>query len=155
MTMREEVIKEFLEKSGFGDASIAPLAGDASFRSYRRLSMGGKTFVLMDAPPDHEDVRPFMAASDYLNGLGLSAPKILNNDIENGLLVLEDFGDEKFNTVLDQSPEKSQDFYSAAIDVLVPRCSRLRRPPPLLPAGAVADRAARTPTNVEVVFIVH
>jgi len=48
-----------------GDCTMRPLAGDASFRRYFRISHGEETFVLMDAPPPHEDVHPFLAVRDW------------------------------------------------------------------------------------------
>jgi len=117
--MREKAIDAFLKNAGFGGAENTPLAGDASFRSYRRLTHKGKTYVLMNAPPGPEDVRPFIAVAEYLERLGLSAPKIIARDIKEGLLILEDFGDDKFTNVLDQTPEMAEELYPAAVDVLV------------------------------------
>ncbi len=47
---------DFLAAHGWAGAEIRPLAGDASFRRYFRVHRGGDTAVLMDAPPQHEDV---------------------------------------------------------------------------------------------------
>jgi aminoglycoside/choline kinase family phosphotransferase len=129
--MREQIIKNFLENSGLGGAWGNPLAGDASFRSYRRLTHHGKTLVLMDAPPALEDVRPFIAIAEYLDGLGLSAPKILARDITQGLLVLEDFGDNKFSDVLNRDPGMTTALYQAALEVLIHL--HQTRPPDTLP----------------------
>ncbi len=129
--MREQIIKNFLEKLELGSTQVNPFAGDASFRSYRRLTQQGKTLVLMDAPPEFEDVRPFMAIAEYLNGLELSAPKILARDIAQGLLVLEDFGDNKFSEVLDRDPGMTSPLYQAALEVLIHL--HQTRPPDALP----------------------
>ena len=56
----------FLEAAGWGDARILPLAGDASFRRYFRVLEDERQAVLMDAPPPHEDPRPFLAVADHL-----------------------------------------------------------------------------------------
>ena len=53
---------DFLAAHGWAGAEIRPLAGDASFRRYFRVHRGGDTAVLMDAPPEHEDVEPFLRA---------------------------------------------------------------------------------------------
>src|SRR3954468_13941189 len=84
---------DFLAASGWEGAEILPLAGDASFRRYFRVVQGERSAVLMDAPPAHEDVRPFVAVAEWLAGAGLTAPDILARDIDQGLLLLGDFGD--------------------------------------------------------------
>jgi aminoglycoside/choline kinase family phosphotransferase len=53
---------------------------------------GERRAVLMDAPPPHEDPRPFVAVAEWLAEAGLSAPKILARDLEEGLLLLDDLG---------------------------------------------------------------
>jgi aminoglycoside/choline kinase family phosphotransferase len=83
----------FLEASGWAGARIEPLAGDASFRRYFRVFGERGQAVLMDAPPPHEDPRPFIAVAEWLVGRGLSAPEILARDLDKGLLLLGDFGD--------------------------------------------------------------
>ena len=75
----------FLAAHGWDDADIRPLAGDASFRRYFRVRRGGTSAVLMDAPPDKEDVRPFVAVAEWLHSVGLSAPEILARDVGQGL----------------------------------------------------------------------
>ena len=87
---------EFLAAHGWAGARIDPLAGDASFRRYFRvLRDGGHQAVLMDAPPPKEDPRPFVAVAKWLVSVGLSAPEILAHDLERGLLLLGDFGDDR------------------------------------------------------------
>jgi len=83
---------EFLAAFGWEGAEILPLAGDASFRRYFRVVSGERSAVLMDAPPPHEDPRPFAAVAEWLVRRGLSAPEILARDLEWGLLLLDDFG---------------------------------------------------------------
>ena len=55
---------EFLASCGWQGAEVMPLAGDASFRRYFRVVQGDRSAVLMDAPPPHEDPRPFVAVAD-------------------------------------------------------------------------------------------
>ena len=71
----------FLTKCGWNNAISKTLAADASFRRYYRLESCGERVVLMDAPPSQEDVRRFVAVAQHLLNLGLSAPKILGQDI--------------------------------------------------------------------------
>src|SRR5262245_18403966 len=75
----------FLASCGWGGAEILPLAGDASFRRYFRIRHGVRTAVPLDAPPPHEDPRPFVAVAEWLADKGLSAPEILARDMEKGL----------------------------------------------------------------------
>jgi hypothetical protein len=108
----------FLAAHGWGGAAIAPLAGDASFRRYFRVRHGDRVAVLMDAPPPHEDVRPFVAVARHLAGLGLSAPRVLAEDAEGGLLLLEDLGDALVGPLLARGEGDEAAIYAGAVDVL-------------------------------------
>jgi N-acetylmuramate 1-kinase len=110
---------EFLASCGWPGAQILPLAGDASFRRYFRVVEGERTAVLMDAPPPHEDPRPFVAVAEWLTGVGLSAPEIVARDMEKGLLLLGDFGDRRLREFLDDDPARERELYALATDVLV------------------------------------
>jgi aminoglycoside/choline kinase family phosphotransferase len=118
---------DFLAASGWGGAEILPLAGDASFRRYFRIVHGERSAVLMDAPPPHEDPRPFIAVAEWLTATGLSAPDILARDLEKGLLLLGDFGSDRLKEALDEDPEREGELYELATDVLV----HLHRHPPM------------------------
>ena len=115
---RETEIAAFLARIGWGDARREPLPGDASFRRYVRLRRNGATVMLMDAPPPEEDVRPFMAVAARLLQLGLSAPEVYRFDSANGLLLLEDFGDDTFTRLLERG-ESERALYELATDALV------------------------------------
>ena len=110
---------EFLASCGWPGAEILPLAGDASFRRYFRVVNGDRTAVLMDAPPPHEDPRPFIAVAEWLAKVGLSAPQILARDLDKGLLLLGDFGDWRLREFLDQDPRSERELYELATDVLI------------------------------------
>jgi aminoglycoside/choline kinase family phosphotransferase len=114
-----EFAPDFLAAHGWAGAEIRPLAGDASFRRYFRVRRGEARAVLMDAPPPHEDPRPFVAAAEWLAGAGLSAPSILARDLERGLLLIDDFGDERLRETLDAAPGREAELYALAVDVLV------------------------------------
>jgi len=73
---------------------ISPLAGDASFRCYFRVTTQDNHYVLMDAPPPHEDVRPFLAVRSWFAQSGLRVSRLDAADQQLGFLLLEDFGDE-------------------------------------------------------------
>jgi aminoglycoside/choline kinase family phosphotransferase len=131
---RARRIEAFLAANGWHWGNSKLLAGDASFRSYRRLENGGKRAVLMDAPPPHEDVRPFLRIARHLRGLGLSAPDILAEDVEAGLLLLEDLGDDTFTQLLDNGAAE-EPLYALAVDVLahLHRLPATTAVPPALP----------------------
>ncbi len=111
--------RDFLRALGWGDAEILPLAGDASFRRYFRVVEPARRAVLMDAPPPHEDPRPFIAIAGWLAERGFHAPAILGRDLANGLVLIEDFGDERLCETADAEPERQRDLYGAAVDILV------------------------------------
>jgi aminoglycoside/choline kinase family phosphotransferase len=115
---RRALIATFLREAGFPPEALRPLAGDASFRRYGRIVANGRRAVLMDAPPGHEDVRPYLRIARHLRSLGLSAPEILAEDAAAGLLLLEDLGDDTFTRLLADG-EEEEALYALAVDVLV------------------------------------
>lgn len=120
MSDRIALANQFLATCGWGHAIQTHLAGDASNRSYLRLTRGLETAVLMDAPPAHgEDVRPFVTITNHLLGVELSAPRILSQDDKNGFLLIEDLGDALFAQLIRDQPDMEHTLYCAAIDVLV------------------------------------
>lgn len=129
---RAESAAAFITGSGWGDAEIRPLAGDASNRRYDRLfKPSGETAVFMDAPPAKgEDVRPFVSIARHLSACGLSAPEILFEDSKSGFLLIEDLGDRIFAREMSARPELEWPLYEAAIDVLTHL--HRHRPPALL-----------------------
>jgi len=135
MTDRAALSHGFVARAGWADARRGFLAGDASPRSYDRLTRATTSAVLMDAPPDRgEDVRPFAAMARHLRGLGLSAPGILAEDAANGFLLLEDLGDDLFARVLARDPAPEATLYTVAVEVLAALQAAL--PPPGLPDHA-------------------
>ncbi|KHK91409.1 aminoglycoside phosphotransferase family protein [Novosphingobium malaysiense] len=113
-------LDSFLASAGWEGAEVEPLPGDASFRRYFRVRRaGGKTAMLMDAPPPNEDPQPFLRAARWLDGNGMRAPRILAENAERGLVLLEDFGDARMRDYLDQWPDDETAIYKAAVDALV------------------------------------
>lgn len=120
--------QNFLDAVGWGRSKCTELPADASFRRYFRLRLGGETLVFMDSPPPYEDTRQFVAIANHLRGIGLTAPKIFEEDHENGFLLLEDFGNSKFSEMLKTAGNRSeQDLYREAVTLL---CSLQHFPPP-------------------------
>src|SRR3954447_8379219 len=73
--------------------SIRPASSDASFRRYFRVDApDGSTYIAMDAPPPQEDVRPFIHAAEVFGESGVSVPKVLEQDVARGFLLLSDLG---------------------------------------------------------------
>jgi len=110
---------DFLAAHGWGGAAIVPVAGDASFRRYFRVSDGARTAILMDAPPPHEDPRPFLAIARWLLEKGFAAPAIHAADEAAGFVLLEDFGDVRMRETVDAEPARETALYKTAIDTLV------------------------------------
>jgi aminoglycoside/choline kinase family phosphotransferase len=71
---------------------IEPASSDASFRRYFRVFTDGASYIVMDAPPQHEDVRPYLKVSRLLESLGAHVPHVHETDTARGLLLLEDLG---------------------------------------------------------------
>lgn len=116
-TSRAGLISGFLARAGWQDSAVAWLPGDASFRRYARLTRGDESAMLMDAPPPLEDARPFLAVAEHLLRLGQRAPRILARDEQDGLLLLEDFGDTTFTRALAAGADE-QTLYRDALDLL-------------------------------------
>lgn len=76
--------------------SLAPASADASFRRYLRVQGEGGSYVIMDAPPEHEDVRPFVHVASLMRTAGLHAPQVLATDPVQGFLLLSDLGTELY-----------------------------------------------------------
>lgn len=125
---RDDQINAFLTNAGWGNAKRTFLAGDASLRSYDRIELNGKTAVLMDAPPplDPEnylpaqlvDIPQWLLVDELLKNLGVHSPKIFSYDIENGLVLLEDLGDNSFTRLLDDNYD-ARKLYKMATESLI------------------------------------
>ena len=121
MNERDPLILDFLKRTGRGDWTRRSIAGDASLRRYERLrSPDGRNLILMDAP-NHScgTQKPFVQIASYLRSQGVSAPAVLAEDLENGLLLIEDLGDDLFFDVLEANPAAETQLYEAATDLLI------------------------------------
>jgi len=115
---RALIAEDFLARAGWGGARREALPADASFRRYHRLWLGERRALLMDAPPDKEDVRPYTRIARLLAKLGFSAPAILAEAPAEGLLVIEDFGDDTYTRLLARGHDEA-DLYRLAVDLLI------------------------------------
>lgn len=118
MTSREQLLTRFLARNGLDGAKVVALADDCSFRRYFRVHAGNTPLVVMDAPPDREDVVPFVILSRLLNSMGYSAPRILGEDSRDGFLLLDDFGDATYTRAIADGADET-DLYTRAMDVLI------------------------------------
>ena len=118
MADRDARIAALLRAGKWSGAARTPLAGDASFRRYERLTDGGHRAVLMDAPPPMEDVRPYITVARHLLKLGYSAPRVLAQDVQAGLVLIEDFGDDTYTRLLERGGDEEA-LYTLAVDLLI------------------------------------
>ena len=83
LNARDQLLTDWVAQRFPGqDVLIVPASADASFRRYFRLSLpDGTTRILMDAPPEHEDCRPFIKVAALLAKAGLAAPRVLDQDL--------------------------------------------------------------------------
>ncbi|HMC15447.1 MAG TPA: phosphotransferase [Albitalea sp.] len=79
-------------RHGLQPQTLCPASSDASFRRYFRLAGNGSSFIVMDAPPAMEDVRPFVHVAELIAASGLHAPQILEQSPEQGFLLISDLG---------------------------------------------------------------
>lgn len=102
MSDRDQIIQRWLHQTLPAPLQrIAPASSDASFRRYFRVWYNGQTRVVMDAPPDKEDCRPFISIATAMRELGLNTPQIEAENLELGLLLLTDFGSRQYLAELD------------------------------------------------------
>lgn len=100
-TQREQLIQSWIASAlNTEDFQVHFLAGDASFRRYARVINQNNTFMLMDAPPEKEDCAPFVAIDEFFDQHEVRVPHIIAKDLEQGFLLLEDFGDVVLSTLL-------------------------------------------------------
>jgi len=97
--------------------TLVPITNDASFRRYFRVTLNGNNYIAMDAPPDKEDCRPFVDITKRLLKAGVNAPEIIASDIENGFLLLTDFGSTLYLSQLNEA--NVEKLYGDAIQALI------------------------------------
>ncbi|HKQ83591.1 MAG TPA: phosphotransferase [Steroidobacteraceae bacterium] len=103
---------------GDGSSQIAPASADASFRRYFRITRGEQTWIAMDAPPEKEDLRPYISIAGMLNEIGVNAPRILERNIPEGYLLNTDLGSRTYLAELAR-PERAPQLYADAMRALV------------------------------------
>ena len=118
---RDQLVKDWVASRFPGqNIQITPASADASFRRYFRLSWpDGETRILMDAPPEKENCKPFVLVAGLLAKAGLAAPRILEEDLDNGLLVLTDLGRIGYLDALNADLSMADLLIRPVLDVLV------------------------------------
>jgi hypothetical protein len=113
---------------------IEPASADASFRRYFRLSLAdrGESRIVMDAPPQQENCRPFIQVAALLRQAGLNAPAVLAQDLEQGFLLLTDLGTTTYLAALQQDAARADALFRDATDALI--TWQLASRPGVLPA---------------------
>jgi aminoglycoside/choline kinase family phosphotransferase len=103
---------------GFSDSRIEPASADASFRRYFRITRGADACIVMDAPPDKENVAPFVSVAHALAGMNLNVPLVLARNVSQGLLLLSDLGSRQYLDELTADREVDR-LYADALEALV------------------------------------
>jgi len=115
---RRELAQQWAARTlGWTGPESEAVSSDASFRRYFRLRQGDTSCIVMDAPPDREDTRPFVAIAARLRATGVHVPQILAHDPERGLVLLEDLGSRPYHHVLDD--RNADELFGDALDALL------------------------------------
>jgi len=117
------------ERFGADQFSLTPASEDASFRRYFRVSVGRESAIVMDAPPEHEDCRPFLKVARLFAAAGVHVPAVLAENLPDGFLLLSDLGSRTYLQALDSNNAAA--LYADAIDALV--CIQQASQPGVLP----------------------
>jgi N-acetylmuramate 1-kinase len=113
--------------------TLRPASADASFRRYLRIDSASGTRIIMDAPPEKEDSKPFVDIAQLMAKAGLNVPQVLDWDVAHGFLLLTDLGDKTMmQTMVRDNPQANQASYLQAVDALITwqRASKPRVLPP-------------------------
>ncbi|HEY7987196.1 MAG TPA: phosphotransferase [Methylophilaceae bacterium] len=98
--------------------TLAPASADASFRRYFRATFDDReTLIVMDAPPEHEDCKPFIRIAQLFGTAGANVPQVLAQDLDRGFLLLTDLGATTYLTALNM--DNADRLYRDAVNALV------------------------------------
>ena len=115
---------------GEDSLAIAPASADASFRRYFRVTAKGRDYIVMDAPPAHEDCRPFIAVARLFGDAKVHVPQVLAQDLQQGFLLLTDLGNTTYLSALNEAALDqgvARELYLASNDALI-RIQQASRP---------------------------
>lgn len=117
---RNQLLRDWIARQYPGESlDIQPASADASFRRYFRLQFAGgrPSLIVMDAPPEHEDCRPWLKVGALFAAAGVHVPRVLAQDLELGFLLLSDLGNTTYLSVL--NGENAPALYGEALTALV------------------------------------
>jgi len=101
---RLELLQGWLDREFSGaDFTLAPASADASFRRYFRVTLPDRTLIAMDAPPQHEDCKPFLHVAEVFGAAGVNVPEVLAKDLQQGFLLLTDLGHTTYLSALNEA----------------------------------------------------
>lgn len=119
MSARDDIVHRWLgEALGGRELHLEAASQDASFRRYLRAHAGGRSWIVMDAPPEHEDCGPFLDVARRLQAAGVHVPQVVAAAPELGVLLLEDLGDRRYLDCLD-GEDGAERLYADAIAALL------------------------------------
>ncbi len=118
--MRRAAIHRWLDsETGFQLQSLAIASADASFRRYwRATDRAGNTAIVMDAPPDKEDIAPYLKIAGLLAPLGVHVPEVRAVDPAQGFVLMEDLGSQSYLAALESGSDPDT-LYDDAIRALL------------------------------------
>jgi aminoglycoside/choline kinase family phosphotransferase len=99
--------------------TLRPASADASFRRYFRIFIADRTYIVMDAPPQHENCGPFLQVAQILAATDVHVPRVLAQNLDQGFLLLSDLGDTTFLQALTDQMDIADRLYGDAIDALI------------------------------------
>ena len=117
MNDRSQLLNQWLEQSGYRNYHLQRASEDASFRSYLRFETGSQSLIVMDAPPEHGPCDRFIAVAKNLRAAGLNAPEIIASNLDDGFLLLTDFGSVDYLSQL--NPQSEGRLYADALAALL------------------------------------
>lgn len=103
---------------GVRDFTIAAASADASFRRYFRVTRGNQSWIAMDAPPQKEDMEPYIRIANMLVEVGVNAPHVLQSDLQQGFLLNSDLGNRTYLAQIDSGADAER-LYDDAMSALV------------------------------------
>ena len=114
---RYEKLESWLSQNNYDVSSLRVLSGDASFRKYYRVDKDTISYVVMDCPPDKENLDAFIKISDKLQKAKINVPKLFECNEDDGFLVISDLGDNLYSKKLDK--ETVYCLYTDALETIV------------------------------------
>jgi hypothetical protein len=118
LDIRFDALKEWTGRVlGAGAFDIRPASADASFRRYFRVTLGQRSLIVMDAPPDQGGMRSYVTVARHFHAIGLNVPEVLEQDHERGFLLITDLGEQLYQGSLNE--QTVERLYGDALGALI------------------------------------